>query len=66
MRYTGRGSIRSSRLQPSTGAHLARRQLVIALETWFERVPVFRLGSTPPRIHGGYLVDVDELALRWD
>jgi cytochrome P450 len=49
------------------GSHLARRELVVALEEWVKRVPPFRI--TPGgevRMHGGVVFGVDRLPLTWD
>jgi cytochrome P450 len=48
------------------GAHLARRELVIALEEWLTRLPPFRLAPGDSyRTHGG-LLGVNYLHLEWD
>jgi len=48
------------------GSHLARRELVIALEEWLPRLPPFRLANGDAyRTHGG-LLGVDWLNLVWD
>jgi len=47
------------------GSHLARRELVIALEEWLPRLPPFRLAPGEAyRTHGG-LLGVDHLNLEW-
>lgn len=48
------------------GAHLARRELQIAIEEWLTRLPPFRLleGETP-QTHGGIVFGVDRLMLTW-
>jgi cytochrome P450 len=47
------------------GSHLARRELVIALEEWLKRVPPFRVkGGFAPVAPGG-LLSVKELPLEW-
>lgn len=48
------------------GSHLARRELVIAMEEWFKRVPPFRIsgGGTVPVAPGG-LLSVKKLPLEW-
>jgi cytochrome P450 len=49
------------------GSHLARRELVTAMNTWFDRVPQFRLQAGKPyRTHGGGVLGVEELHLAWD
>lgn len=48
------------------GSHLARRELKIALEEWFRRIPPFRLASpdaVPTR--GGFIFGVEKLDLIW-
>ncbi len=49
------------------GSHLARRELVIAMEEWLKRVPPFRVkdGADVPVKPGG-LLGVDSLPLVWD
>ena len=48
------------------GSHLAKRELVIALEEWMRAVPPFHLapGETPVT-HGGQVFGVDRLVLAW-
>ncbi|WP_340053216.1 cytochrome P450 [Pseudomonas sp. JAI120] len=49
------------------GMHLARRELIIALEEWVSRVPDFRITEGAPlRTHGGGVYGVDELHLEWN
>lgn len=49
------------------GMHLARRELIIAMEEWLTRVPPFRIKPDAPlRTHGGGVYGVDELHLEWD
>lgn len=49
------------------GSHLARRELVIAMEEFFARVPPFRIKpGTIPMTHGGYVFGVDDLVLDWE
>src|SRR5262249_35019790 len=48
------------------GSHLGRRELVIAMSEWLQRVPPFHI--TPgrsPRMHGGIVFGVDHLPLSW-
>lgn len=48
------------------GMHLARRELIIALEEWIQRVPGFRIKPDAPlRTHSGPVYGVDELHLEW-
>ena len=48
------------------GSHLARREIVIALEEFLARMPEFRIkaGSTP-MTHGGFVFGVEDLRLDW-
>lgn len=48
------------------GSHLARRELIIAIEEWLKRTPPFRIkgGGTVPVMPGG-LLGVKELQLEW-
>lgn len=49
------------------GSHLARREIVIAMEEIFARTPPFRIKpGTTPVTHGGYVFGVDDLVLNWD
>ncbi|EJM24350.1 cytochrome P450 [Pseudomonas sp. GM21] len=49
------------------GMHLARRELIIALEEWTQRVPGFRIKpGAPLRTHAGPVYGVDELHLEWN
>lgn len=49
------------------GAPLARRELKIAFEEWFSRVPPFRLKpGSEPTMHAGGVFGVDKLELAWD
>jgi len=49
------------------GMHLARRELIIAMEEWLSRIPPFRIKpGAPLRTHGGGVYGVDELHLEWD
>jgi len=49
------------------GMHLARRELIIALEEWTRRLPVFRIKpGTQPRVHAGGVFGVDDMRLAWD
>lgn len=48
------------------GSHLARRELVIAIEEWLRLVPPFRIANTDDvRMHGGVVFGVDALPLEW-
>jgi len=48
------------------GMHLARLELITAVECWLQRMPPFRLpsGYRPP-VHGGISFGLDELRLEW-
>ncbi|HEY6868915.1 MAG TPA: cytochrome P450 [Novosphingobium sp.] len=48
------------------GMHLARLELITAIECWLERIPPFRLppGYQPPW-HGGISLGLDALELEW-
>jgi cytochrome P450 len=46
------------------GAHLARQELVIALEEWHRRIPDYTLVEVPD-IEGGQVWGLRSLELRW-
>ena len=49
------------------GSNLARREIVLAVEEWVNRVPNFRLAKgTLPVARSGAVMGVDELQLEWD
>lgn len=49
------------------GSHLARREIVIGLEEWLERIGPFRIKEgTTPMTHGGFVFGVEDLILAWD
>ncbi|MET0325415.1 MAG: cytochrome P450 [Ilumatobacteraceae bacterium] len=48
------------------GAHLARRELVIALEEWHRLIPDYELASDAPVVEHGWQIGLDTLPLRWD
>jgi len=49
------------------GSHLARRELVIAIEEWVNRVPPFNIKpGGDVRMHGGVVFGVDSLPLSWN
>ncbi len=49
------------------GAHLARRELDIALREWLMRVPPWRLKpDATQQAHGGHTFGFDRLELEWD
>jgi cytochrome P450 len=48
------------------GAHLARRELEIALREWLARVPLWRIKpGTEPKTHGGHTFGCEDLQLEW-
>ncbi|MES1970985.1 MAG: cytochrome P450 [Pseudomonadota bacterium] len=48
------------------GSHLARRELVIGLAEWFDRIPAFRIkAGTAPTTYGGFVFSVENLVLDW-
>ena len=48
------------------GMHLARREIVLALEGWLSRVPTFRLKpGFEARMHGGPVMGLETLELEW-
>jgi cytochrome P450 len=48
------------------GSHLARREIIIALEEWLMRIPAFGVKpDTTPMTFGGYVFGVDDLILDW-
>ncbi len=49
------------------GAQLARRDLIIALQQWFIRIPQFRLASdTTVTADGGSILSLDGVVVEWD
>jgi cytochrome P450 len=49
------------------GSHLARVELQTLYEQMLARMPTFRLDPEhPPKFHGGHVIGVDTLWLRWD
>jgi cytochrome P450 len=48
------------------GSHLARREIVTALEEWLNRVPTFRIKEgTAPITYGGHVFGIENLFLDW-
>ena len=48
------------------GSHLARRELVTAIEEWTRRVPLLRIPEDAEvTMHGGVVFSVDKLPLAW-
>lgn len=48
------------------GAHLARRELLIAMEEWHRRIPEYRLATDEPLREHGWQCGLDHLPLAWD
>lgn len=49
------------------GAHLARKEIQVAIAQWLVKIPDFRVKPhTIPRARGGAVFGVDELQLVWD
>jgi cytochrome P450 len=48
------------------GSNLARAELVIGLEEWHRRIPHYRLASDTLHYHGGSVLGLESLDLRWD
>ncbi|MGB8403188.1 MAG: cytochrome P450 [Mycobacterium sp.] len=46
------------------GAHLARQELIIAIEEWHRRIPDYEITGTPTE-HKGGVYGIDNLRLRW-
>ncbi len=48
------------------GSHLARRELVIAMEEWLARIPPFHVADgTAPLTYGGHVFGIEDLTLAW-
>jgi cytochrome P450 len=47
------------------GAHLARRELLIAMEEWHKRIPDYWVASDEPLIEHGWQLGLDRLPLAW-
>jgi len=48
------------------GSHLARRELIVAIEEWLRRVPPFQIkAGAAPILHGGMVFGVENLNLEW-
>jgi len=48
------------------GSHLARREVIIGLAEWFNRIPPFRIKEgTAPVTFGGFVFGVENLVLDW-
>jgi len=49
------------------GMHLAKLEIRLALESWFANIPHFRIDNREEVIsHGGAILALDQLPLRWD
>jgi cytochrome P450 len=49
------------------GSHLAKLEMVVAMQEWFARIPAFRLNPTDPPVgHGGHAIGLNRLALLWE
>jgi cytochrome P450 len=47
------------------GAHLARRELLVAMEEWHKRIPEYHLDATQPITEHGWQCGPDNLPLVW-
>ena len=47
------------------GAHLARRELLIAMEEWHTLIPDYEIDTTEPLVEHGWQLGLDALPLRW-
>jgi cytochrome P450 len=47
------------------GAHLARRELLIAMEEWHQRIPDYWVASDEPLVEHGWQLGLDRLDLAW-
>jgi cytochrome P450 len=47
------------------GAHLARRELLIAMEEWHALIPDYEIDTTEPLVEHGWQLGLDSLPLRW-
>ena len=49
------------------GSHLARRELVVALQEWHKRIPHYRIAEDDEAVeHGGGVLGLSSLPLVWD
>lgn len=49
------------------GSHLARRELVVAMEEWHKRIPHYRIADDAEAVeHGGGVLGLSSLPLVWD
>jgi cytochrome P450 len=48
------------------GAHLARREMAIAIEEWHKRIPEYRVLNTDGLVESGPQVGIEKLVLGWD
>ncbi len=47
------------------GSHLARRELLIAMEEWHTLIPDYEIDTTEPLVEHGWQLGLDALPLRW-
>jgi cytochrome P450 len=48
------------------GSHLAKLEMVVALQEWFARIPAFGLDPMDPPVgHGGHAIGLNRLPLLW-
>jgi cytochrome P450 len=47
------------------GAHLARRELLIAMEEWHKLIPDYEIDAAQPLVEHGWQLGLDALPLRW-
>ena len=47
------------------GPHLARRELLIAMEEWHALIPDYEMDSSEPLVEHGWQLGLDALPLRW-
>jgi cytochrome P450 len=48
------------------GSHLARHELRIALETWLELIPHYRISETAKVTYSGQVLGIESLPVEWD
>jgi cytochrome P450 len=47
------------------GAHLARRELLIAMEEWHKRIPEYWVAADEPLVEHGWQLGLDRLPIAW-
>ena len=47
------------------GAHLARRELLVAMEEWHKRIPDYEIDPAEPIVEHGWQCGLDNLPLVW-